>query len=79
MQRCPGDPQSTLLAPTESIKTLWWHPALTFILRFFLFLVCLRVIPRVHLLLQSLQFALVVLGEAGRGMMQDVTFLHAAT
>jgi len=61
---------STLLAPTESIKTLQWHPDLTFILGFFLFLICLRVISRVHLLLQSLQFALIVLGEAGRGMMQ---------
>lgn len=70
VQRCSEDPRSTLLTPTECIKTLWWHPALTFILRFFLFLICLRVISRVHLLLQSLQFAFVVLGEAGRGMIQ---------
>lgn len=75
------DPQFTLCAPTESIKTLWWLSDLTFILRFFLLLICLRVISRIHLFLQSLQFALIVLGGAGREVMQltGVTFLRGAT
>lgn len=64
-QRCLEDPQSSSCSHREH-----QNPALTFILRFLLFLVCLRVIPRVHLLLQSLQFALIVLGEAGRGVME---------
>lgn len=75
------DPQLTLNAPTQSIKTSWWLLALTFILRFFLLLICLRVISRIHLLLQCLQFALIVLGETGREVMRPtgVTLLHAAT
>lgn len=79
--RYPDINPHALHAPTESIKTSWQLPALTFILRFFLLLICLRVIPRIHLLLQSLQFALIVLGETGREVMQPtgVTFLHAAT
>lgn len=53
------------------------HSALTFIFRFFFFLIGFRVISRVHLLLQSLQFALVVLREARRRTMQSTGYnLH---
>lgn len=51
---------------TQTFPSLLCHPALTFIFRFFFFLIGLRVISRIHLFLQSLQFALVVLGKAGR-------------